>query len=167
MAEEFFMTNKLANKNLFYDQLTEWFDDIKQHEITEIVDVVEKAKAIVIAAESLPEEKVKQFVENFKYDLKEFYQQYKSQVKHSLYLGLLNERFWLTLVSVTDKSQVEWAELKDDFKHQSLYHSGDYIGFGELECQQCQQTMLLSHFTKIADCFTCGGNEFVRKGLTP
>ena len=80
MADELFMTNKLANKNLFYDQLIEWFDDIKQHEITGIVDVVEKAKAIVIAAESLPEEKVKQFVENFKYDLKEFYQQYQSQV---------------------------------------------------------------------------------------
>jgi len=161
------MTNKSLNKNLIYDQLVKWFDDIKQHEITDIITVVEKAKAIVIAAENLPEEKIKQFVENFRYDLREFHQQYQSQVKHSLYLGLLNERFWSTLANITDKSQVEWAELNEDFQHHSLYHSGDYIGFGELECQQCHQTMLLSHLTEITDCFTCGGNSFIRKGLTP
>jgi len=161
------MTNKLANKNLLYDQLVNWFDDIKQHELTDIISIVEKAKAIVVAAESLPEDKIKQFVENFKYDLREFHLQYQSHVKHSLYLGLLNERFWSTLVSITDKSQVEWAELNDDFQHQSIYQSGDYIGFGELECQKCHQTMLLSHLTKITDCFTCGGKIFVRKGMTP
>jgi len=161
------MTNKLSNNNLLYDQLVAWIDDIKKHELTDIVALVEKAKATVIAAESLPEDKVKQFINNFRCDLREFYQQYQADVKHSLYLGLLNERFWSTLANVTDKSQVEWAELNDDFVHQSLYHKGDFIGFGELECQQCRQTMLLSHFTQISECFECGGEVFIRKGLTP
>ncbi|MFT5756118.1 MAG: hypothetical protein ACI9LM_000830 [Alteromonadaceae bacterium] len=161
------MTHKLANKNILYDQLVEWFDGIKKHELTDIVTLVEKAKALVMAAESLPEDKVKQFISNFQYDLREFYQQYQSNVKHSLYLGLLNERFWSTLANVTDKSQVEWAELNEDFAHQSIYHRGDYIGFGELECQQCHQSMLFSHLTQLTECFECGGEVFLRKGLTP
>lgn len=161
------MKNKTKTSSTIYEQLTSWINDIKQHELTNIVTLVEKAKEIFVAAESLPEEKVKQFVDNFKYDLHEFYQQYQAEAKHSIYLGLLNETFWTTLAQVTDKSQVEWAELEDDFNHQGLYRSGDFIGFGEIICQQCHQTMSISHLTKISDCFNCGGKEFIRKGLTP
>ena len=161
------MTNTSRNSHTIYDQLADWLNDIKQHELNDIVELVEKAKAVIISAQSIPEEKVKQFTDNFKYDLHEFYQQNQSQAKHSIYLGLLNETFWSNLAQLTDKSQVEWAEIADDFEHQGLYHSGDYIGFGELECQKCHQSITLYHLTQISDCVNCGGTGFVRKALTP
>ncbi|WDE13350.1 zinc ribbon-containing protein [Thalassomonas haliotis] len=150
-----------------YENLSAWFTDIKAHEITKVVEVVETAKGLLAAAESLPEERVRQFLDNFRYDLREFYRQNQSQAQHSVYLGLLNEEFWDTLAKMTDRSQVEWTELCDDLEHQGVYHSGDFIGFGVLECQHCHEKLTVSHFSEVADCMVCGGKSFVRHGLTP
>jgi len=150
-----------------YQQLTTWLEDVKQHEMTQLVELVEQAKQYAKAAEALPEEKVNQFIANLKYDLAEFYHQFENDSKHSVYLGLLNESWWSTVAHMTDKSQVEWGELTDDFAHQGLYHSGDYIGFGELCCTQCPHSIIITHNTQVIDCMQCGGSEFTRHGLTP
>ena len=113
-----------------YQAVVTWAEDVNQHEITDIVEKVAQSKLYLQAAEQLPEEKVKQFVDNLRFDLKEFIQQNHAQAKHSLYLGLLNESFWQNMQAITDKSQVEWSELDDDFKHHGEYKSGDFIGFG-------------------------------------
>nr|WP_206485295.1 zinc ribbon-containing protein [Thalassotalea sp. G2M2-11] len=151
----------------FYNRLSRWIVDVKQHEVTKIVEIVEHAKVVLKAAETIPEEKVKQFIDNFNYDLHEFYQQYQEQAKHSIYLGLMNESFWALMENITDKSQVEWAELSEDFQHQGEYTTGDYIGFGIIECQKCHHILHISHLTEITDCLHCGHNHFTRKSLTP
>lgn len=161
------MTDKVGGIERLYEKMSQWFTDVKEHEITKIVEVVATAKALLVAAESLPEERVRQFIDNFKYDLQEFYQQNQSQAQHSVYLGLLNEEFWDTLAQMTDRSQVEWTELCDDLEHQGVYHSGDVIGFGILECQQCHENLTISHLSEVDDCLACGGKSFVRHGLTP
>ncbi len=150
-----------------YRKLQVWLDDTNQHEVRSIVDFITKAKSILIAAEQIPEQQVKQFIDNLSYDLNEFYQQSQSDIKHSLYLELLNESLWSTLSNITDRSQVEWSELVDDFQHQGLYQSGDYVGFGQLVCQQCQHNITYSHASTIVDCIECGGNSFQRVSLTP
>jgi hypothetical protein len=161
------MSDKSTGFEAFYQKMSQWIEDSKQHEITQIVLLVETAKAYLAAAESLPELRVKQFVDNFKYDLAEFYQQYQSQMKHSVYIGLLNENFWAKLAQMTDLAQVEWTELGDDFQHQGVYKSGDVIGFGKLECQQCGNALAIFHPSEVSDCLQCGGNSFVRRSLTP
>lgn len=150
-----------------YTTINRWIEDIKEHELTDIIEIVEQARSYLVAAESIPEEKIKQFIDNFKYDLREFYKQNQAQVEHSSYLGLMNESLWQTLSEMTDKSQVEWAELMGDFEHDGIYHSGDYIGFGELECCQCSQKITINHLSKVSDCINCGHSDFIRKGLTP
>lgn len=150
-----------------YQQLTRWLADIKQHEVSQLVELIEQAKSYVKAAEALPEERINQFIENLKYDLSEFYYQLKHDSKNSVYLGLLRESWWSAVAQMTDKSQVEWGELTDDFAHQGHYHTGDYIGFGELICKHCQHSITITHNTKVLDCTSCGGQEFSRQGLTP
>ncbi|NQY33587.1 MAG: zinc ribbon-containing protein [Alteromonadaceae bacterium] len=150
-----------------YDNVLKWIEDVKEHEVTHIVEVIEKFKAYLAAAEAIPEKKVQQFINNFENDLKEFYQQNQAEFQHSVYIGLLNETFWAKLAQLTDKSQVEWAELTEDFKHQGKYHTGDFIGFGELECQKCHHKRTILHFSEVTDCDECGGNEFVRLALMP
>lgn len=156
-------TNKASG--YVYEKLTQWFDDFKEHEVTDLVALVEKSEALVVAAESISEEKCKQFIENFTYDLQDFYAQYKAEVKHSLYLSLMQEKFWRTLADITDKSQVEWVELKEDLEHKGEYYEGDIIGFGVLECAHCYHTLTITHLTHVDKCEMCGSQHFHRKML--
>jgi len=151
----------------FYQSMSTWLTDIKKHEVTQLVELIEQAKVVVKAAESLPEEKITQFINNFTYDLHEFYQQNQEQAKHSIYLGLMNESFWAILVNITDKSQVEWAELCEDFQRDGEYQKGDSIGFGQLCCKNCLKTRLISHLSTVDECLHCGHQYFIRQSLTP
>lgn len=159
--------NSHSNSNSNYDHLVHWFDDLKSHELTHVIELVEEAKKWVKSAESIPEEKYQQFIANFKLDLIEFYQQSQSDIQHSLYLQLLKESFWKNLACVTDQARVEWAELQEDFVHDGLYKEGDYIGFGDVECLSCHHVQQVHHVTILSSCIKCNGNTFRRKSLTP
>lgn len=159
--------NKKTALSDFYQNINEWIEQTKSHEITKIVEVVEQAKAYISAAESIPQQKIEQFIDSFIYDLHDFYQQNQKQVKNSVYLTLMNERLWQSLATMTDKSQVEWSELMDDFEHDGIYRLGDYIGFGELCCEHCQEKMTITHLTKVTACSHCHGETFIRQGMMP
>lgn len=159
------MANEVFSQ--FYQNIEQWLKDVKDHEITDLVTFVEQGKKLLLAAEQLPEEKVNQFVDNFRLDLQEFYGQYQEQAKHSIYLGLLQESWWQYLADMTDRSQVEWLEISEDFKHDGVYKKGDMIGFGLLSCRQCHQRLTITHLTEVSECIHCGHQEFSRLSLTP
>ena len=121
------MKKKQSQIQELYQKLQTWLEDTKDNEIRSAVELLEQARTILIAAEQIPEQQIKQFIANLKYDLGDFYQQYQADIKHSIYLELLNESLWSSLAQITDKSQVEWAELMDDFQHQNGYQVGDYV----------------------------------------
>ena len=150
-----------------YQNLNAWLDEVKEIQKPKINELIKQAKLYAKAAEDMSEEKLSQFADNLNHDLHDFYKQNQSQAKHSIYLGLLNEALWSNLAQLTDKSQVEWAELVDDFEHDGVYHSGDIIGFGELECQHCQQTLTIMHASELGVCAQCGGETFTRLALDP
>jgi hypothetical protein len=160
------MGQKQSHIQSVYQKLQLWLEDTNDHEIRSIIELITQAKSILIAAEQIPEQQVKQFVDNLKYDLSEFYKQSQSEIKHSLYLDLLNENVWANLAKITDQSQVEWTELVDDFQHEGEYHAGDYVGFGQLICQKCQHSITYTRASVIADCIECGGQDFHRISLT-
>jgi len=150
-----------------YQDLSKWLDEMKEIQKPRVIELVKRAKSYALAAEHMSEEKVAQFTDNLKHDLHDFYQQNQSQAKNSIYLGLLSETLWENLAQLTDKSQVEWAELLEDFQHDGIYKTGDVIGFGELICQQCEEKTHIMHFTEIANCLKCGGDSFTRLPLDP
>ena len=156
--------DKFENIN---ERLTYWLQDIQAHELTDLVNIVEKAKEYIRASEEIPEEKLEQFIQNLKLDLRDFYQQQQVDFNKSPSVNVLNESLWQALEQVTDKSQVEWAELQADFDHDGVYRTGDFIGFGVLVCQQCHHTSHHSHFSEVIDCIECGHNCFTRQPLTP
>lgn len=150
-----------------YQRLHSWLTDVNDHEVKQLVEVVEEAKSLALAAESLSEERVTQFVANFKYDIQEFFQHWRETSDNSVYLGLLNETWWDTLAKAADKTQIEWAELPEDFAHDGVYKSGDVIGFGVLECCECHHQLTVSHFSEVPECSECGHQEFNRLPLSP
>jgi hypothetical protein len=150
-----------------YQDLSNWLDEMTEIQKPKIVELLKQAKLYAKAAEDMSEEKVNQFTENLKYDLHDFYQQNQSEAQHSTYLGLLNETLWSTLAQLTDKSQVEWAELVEDFEHDGIYKAGDMIGFGELVCLNCDESKHIVHFSEVTECVKCGGSTFTRVPLAP
>ena len=150
-----------------YQKLNTWLNEVKEEQTPHITEFIKQAKLYANAAESMSEEKLHQFTENIKYDLHDFYQQNSAEVKHSVYLGLLNEALWDTLAKLKYKYPVEWSELVDDFNHDGYYQRGDIMGFGELECQKCNQTIHITHCCELSVCAQCGGKHFIRQPLTP
>lgn len=150
-----------------YQKLNGWLLEVKEQQKPPIDEFIKQAKLYALAAESMSEEKLLQFIDNLKYDLHDFYQLNRAQAENSVYLGLLNEALWENLAKLTDKSQVEWAELVDDFNHDGVYQSGDHIGFGELQCEQCDEKTSIMHFSEIGECVKCGATSFVRLPLNP
>ena len=161
------MVEKKEYLMVVYQNLNAWLNEVKEIQKTKITALIKQATLYAKAAEEMSEEKLSQFADNLSYDLHDFYQQNQSQAKHSIYLGLLNETLWANLAKLTDKSQVEWAELVDDFKHDGVYHRGDIIGFGEIACQHCQHTLTLMHASELGVCAQCGGETFTRLPLDP
>lgn len=150
-----------------YNKLNTWLEDVKTQQKPHIEEFIKQAKLYASAAEAMSEEKLQQFTDNLRYDLHDFYQQNRSQAKHSVYLALLNETLWDNLAKLTDKSQVEWSELVDDFNHDGHYQSGDTIGFGVIECQKCSEKLTIMHPSVIGECIKCGSNNFTRLPLKP
>ena len=150
-----------------HDKLATWLDDVKEHEVTEIVELVETFKRYLTAAEEIPENSVKQFIDHFKADLVDFYHLNQQQAKESIYFGLMSETLWAALADVTDKSQVEWSELVDDFEHDGDYEAGQLIGFGILSCKQCQDRRTYHHLSEIVPCPECNNTHFRRIPFAP
>jgi len=161
------MINKKEYLVEIYQDLSNWLDEMKELQKPRVTELIKHAKLYAEAAENMSEEKINQFTDNLKHDLYDFYQQNQSQAQHSIYLGLLNEALWSNLAQLTDKSQVEWAELLEDFDHDGIYKTGDIIGFGELVCQQCDEKTHIMHVSEVAACAKCGGDSFTRLPLDP
>lgn len=158
------------NKYWFSDinnKLTHWLDAVQHNELLDISAFIEQVKVAATQVENVSEEKLAQFSENLKQDLIEFYQQSNNEAKHSVYLAVLSEVWWKTLADMSDKSQIEWAELSDDLKNDGQYKKGDVIGFGVLACQQCQEVTHITHYTIVDSCIHCGNDTFNRLLLEP
>jgi len=150
-----------------YQELSNWLNEMKEIQNPRVTELIKQAKLYAKTAEHMSQEKVNQFVDNLKHDLHDFYQQNQAQVQHSIYLGLLNESFWSNLAQLTDKSQVEWAELVEDFEHDGIYKVGDIIGFGELVCQHCDEKVQILYASEVGVCAKCDGESFTRLPLDP
>ncbi len=147
--------------------INDWLYQAKQHQLIQLIELVEQAKSVCSAAEDIPEQKIKQFMTKIIYDLHEFYIHQQKQANRSIYLGLLQESFWRLLVNITDKAQVEWVERAQDFHHYGDYQKGDVIGFGVLVCKQCNNSQLISHIAEVDQCVHCGHEHFSRQSLNP
>lgn len=161
------MTNNKEYLMEVYQKLSDWLDEMKAIQKPRVNELVKQATLYAKTAEGMSEEKLNQFIDNLKYDLHDFYQQNQTEIKHSVYLDLMNETLWANLAQLTDKSQVEWAELVDDFEQEGIYTVGDIIGFGELVCQQCGEKVHIMHASEVVSCVKCDGDSFSRLPLNP
>ncbi len=151
-------------QNIF-DKIYAWLRQAKKDEVQSIMNLVDKADEFITAAEEVSVNEYQLSVDVFKQDLLGFYDNYQAEAEKSWYLKSLQEGMWQHLAKMTDKSQIEWSELVDDFNHDGVYHAGDVIGFGTVICQGCDKETDILHASTLLPCIECGSKNFTRKAI--
>ncbi|QFU24024.1 zinc ribbon-containing protein [Shewanella eurypsychrophilus] len=108
-------------------------------------------------------------VEQFlKRDIAAYLQQKNdTDLSHSPTVITAESTLWHWLSSITDRSQIEWHEVLQDFKHQGLYQSGEVVNQGTMVCTHCGHEMKIEFPGIIPDCPQCDKSEFTREALAP
>lgn len=66
------------------------------------------------------------------------------------------------LLSLADKTQLEWLQIADELKHEGIYRTGEMTIPGQLQCMHCGQKIHLSKISHIPPCPKCHQLEFAR-----
>ena len=152
----------MADYKTWLSDLSAWLKDVKDHELKEAMEkFVESEQAL----KDLGKEKLELYRDYLKRDIDHI----KENDKHydSLAWLELKESLWYELSHIEDKTQLEWQALNQDFKHNGVYHQGEWIAMGTLVCKNCQHSYDVYHATQITPCTECGGIYFRRKALQP
>ena len=72
---------------------------------------------------------------------------------------------WQWLWQISDNSQIEWQGIADDIEHNGVYHSGEVVGLGRLECNKCRHQLFHYHPDILPSCPECDGTQFKRQAL--
>uniref|UniRef100_A0A486XMG1 Zinc ribbon-containing protein n=1 Tax=Rheinheimera sp. BAL341 TaxID=1708203 RepID=A0A486XMG1_9GAMM len=135
----------------------------EQQQLNNLVDVVEQLKAYMNAGKELSAYETQLFIET----LKRQWQDHAGQpnTEENSAPSLWPEALWQELSCITDKSQLEWQELAQDFKHQGVYYQGEVVGMGRYRCSHCMNHIDYTHPAALLACSQCGGVQFFREGL--
>lgn len=139
-------------------ELTETLNQASQQQLQNMLEFADTFKAYLKAGKELSAYESQLFVETLK-------RQWTEAADEEQQPSMWTEELWQQLSQITDKTQVEWAELIEDFNHQGVYYQGEYVGMGRYRCSQCQQSIDYTHPVELLCCADCGGVQFFRDGL--
>jgi hypothetical protein len=163
--------DKPADKKWDYpkwvDTFQHWLGDAGKSEVKNLVHFFDRSKEWWATAGELTADEFQQKSIYLKRDLMMFYRHYQQDMQQSEFIQTIKESAWKELADMTDKSQIEWQELKQDFRHQGIYEEGEWVGMGIIVCKSCQYKMEFVHPEELPCCPQCGGSTFLREALAP
>jgi DNA-directed RNA polymerase subunit RPC12/RpoP len=149
---------------VWLNEFSQALRETERQQLDNMLEFVEQLKAYVKASKELSAYETALFIET----LKRQWQDHDTDeaAKNSTETpSLWPEALWQELSSITDKSQLEWQELVQDFKHQGVYYQGEVVGMGRYRCSHCLAHIDYTHPTELLACTECGGVQFFREGL--
>jgi hypothetical protein len=149
------------------DTFQHWLGNAKSNEVKNLVDFFDRSSEWWATAKELTSDEFQQKSVYLKRDLAMFYRHYKQDMSQSEFVQTIKESAWKELAEMTDKSQIEWQELQQDFKHQGTYEAGEWVGMGIIVCKSCHYKMEFVHPEELMPCPECGGTSFLREALAP
>jgi hypothetical protein len=149
------------------DSFGKWLGDTSNHEVKSLVSFFDRSGEWWQTAKELSAEEFTRNSVYLKRDLQMFYRHYQQDMQDSEYVQRIKESVWKELAEMTDKSQLEWRELEQDFDHQGTYEQGEWIGMGTLVCKHCHYKMEFLHPIELPPCPQCNGAYFLREALAP
>lgn len=162
------MTEEQQNK---YQQLLEQIvQKVSEEEhLTEEVleDWLKRANEFLESNEELTLDELELMKKYLRRDLQAFAESMHEQEEESLWLASIKDSLWHGLTGITDKTQVEWAELAEDLSHDGIYRAHEWVGLGILCCTGCGHKQEIYHATRLTRCIECGNDAFHRKPFKP
>ncbi|MDX3773654.1 hypothetical protein QE250_05945 [Chromatiaceae bacterium AAb-1] len=150
----------------FLPKYQRWLNDFsdalhqtEQQQLNRLVHFGETLKAYLKAGKALSAYETQLFAETLKRQWQE------TAAADSDSPSLWPEALWQELSLITDRTQVEWRELLEDFQHNGIYFQGEWVGMGRYCCARCQQKIDYTHPAELLICSKCGGVRFSREGL--
>ncbi len=131
-------------------------------------DLIVKAKEKLLAAEEITEEQGEKLVEYLERDLQDLGRHLSEEGRELKdWLGfetaLLEDYFANLLLSVADKTEVEWLKLKLQAQvEHPVYRTGEVAMPGTFECLNCGERVHLHKAGHIPPCPKCHHTEFKR-----
>lgn len=146
-------------------KLNLWLKDVEEHEGKKLYqDFVRLQEEWV----KLGEYTKAQLADYQHYLAKDFkHWQYRNKQQNNLALGEFEENLWQALSHLVDKTQLEWDALREDFDHHGIYHAGEWVGFGVVECTKCHHQLHITHPTQLTPCDKCAHEGFHRYAEAP
>ncbi len=137
------------------NNLTQALQQAEQQQVDNLLQLSATLKAYLKAGKELSAYETQLFLETFK----------RQSAEADETPSFWPEALWQEISLITDRTQVEWSELLEDFKHKGVYYQGEIVGMGRYCCQQCQHTIDYTHPAELLACSHCGGVQFFRDGL--
>ncbi|WP_273049272.1 hypothetical protein [Pseudoalteromonas sp.] len=141
---------------------THWLKEVKEHGVKDVISGFVGSEQ---ALKDLSQERYELYKSYLKNDIEHLVEH--EDHYNSLTWQELKESIWLELSHIEDKTQLEWQSLSQDFKHNGVYHVGEWIAIGTLVCKNCNHSHDIYHATQITPCIECDSIEFSRKALQP
>ncbi len=149
------------------DTFQNWLGNSKNNEMKNLVDFFDRSGEWWATAKELTTDEFAQKSVYLKRDLMMFYRHYQQDLAESDYFQAVKESAWKELADMTDKAQIEWQELEQDFRHQGVYEKGEWVGMGTIVCKSCHYKMEFVHPEELPACPDCGESTFLREALAP
>tara|TARA_B100001059_G_scaffold109412_1_gene109397 strand:+ start:161849 stop:162430 length:582 start_codon:yes stop_codon:yes gene_type:complete len=131
----------------------------------QLVKFIDTLKNYLQAGKDLSAYETRLFIETLKRQWHEQQEEAKNTEPETPAPSLWPEALWQELSGITDKTQLEWQELTQDFKHQGVYFQGEMVGMGRYRCSNCYQHIDYTHPGELLPCSHCGEVQFYREGL--
>ncbi|EDP98820.1 zinc ribbon-containing protein [Shewanella benthica] len=124
----------------------------------DFISIKDRAKDVELA---LVEQFLKRDIANFLHEKNDL------DLSHSPTMITVENTLWHWLSCITDRSQIEWHEVLQDFKHQGHYRSGEIVNQGNMVCTHCGHEMIIEFPGVIPNCPKCDSSDFTREALPP
>lgn len=158
----------LALYQALIEQVKTQFESDNDLTIKSLYQLIVKSKEYLLLKSQADESELALVEEFLKRDIANFLKEQNAEsLSHSPTMIAIENTFWHWLNEITDRSQVEWHELSQDFKHHGCYQTGEIISQGRMVCTECQHEMYIEFPSMISDCPECDNNQFTREPLLP
>jgi DNA-directed RNA polymerase subunit RPC12/RpoP len=158
------MTDFVKKYQKWLSEFNRNLQQTERQQLDNMVNFVEQLKAYVKAGKELSAYETQLFVETLKRQWRDHSEQEQENAASEA-PSMWPEALWQELSNITDKSQLEWQELAQDFKHQGVYYQGEVVGMGRYRCSHCLQHIDYTHPSELLACSQCAGVQFFREGL--
>ena len=161
-------TELLSLYEALIQQIKAQYSDDNSLTVKSLYKETQSSKAFLAIKQQAKAEELALVEQFLKRDIASFLQEKNAtDLSHSPTMITVENTLWHWLSEITDRSQLEWHEVAQDFKHHGYYETGEIVGQGTMVCTACGHESKIEFPGVISDCTECDNDEFTREALAP